>query len=136
MEFSECDKEQTTIPFMAVEGSFSMALNAVPLNSGALTFLAGVFDSAESSLRRFFSILILEEPLFDNLRLLFVSCHTASDPRWGVNTRPSSGIVVRLETFEAELQFRATQRTRVPFRDLHARRGTAFRQDRDVVQSR
>lgn len=76
-----------TLPFMAVPGSFSMALKAVPLNSAAFNFLAAVFDSAESSLRRFFFILIfLIAFLFvwvflDNLRHLLVFRHTASDPR-------------------------------------------------------
>lgn len=43
---------------MAVLGSFSVALNAVPLNSGAFSLFAGVCDSAESSLCRFLPILI------------------------------------------------------------------------------
>lgn len=53
-----CIKLCTFLPFMAVLGSFSMALNAVPLNSGAFSLFAGVCDSAESSLCRFLPILI------------------------------------------------------------------------------
>lgn len=53
-----CIKQCTFSPFMAVLGSFSMALNAVPLNSGAFSLFAGACDCAESSLCRFLPILI------------------------------------------------------------------------------
>lgn len=56
---------------MAVVGSFSMALNTVPLNSEeAVSFLTGVFDSAESPLCRFLAIIYLNEQQIEVTNLL------------------------------------------------------------------
>ena len=78
---------------MAVLGSFSMALNSVPLNSGTFSFFTGVFDSGESSPRRFLPILICVYTEKDRLKVFFsFPCHTSSVsvPRWSVNRKLSN----------------------------------------------